>query len=134
MWRRPNISGIFGLGEAVRYLRRVGLDAIEKTNKRLTGQTLEGLADIDGIYKFGGGSDQRASLVSFNLDFLDSHDIAIILDERAIAVRSGELCSHLLMNKLGVDGAVQVSFHCYNARDDVRKLLELMDELSRDFS
>ena len=121
----PNIAGIIGLGEAVDYLRRIGLDRIQAHEAELTHYALERLETIDGIHLYGPRS-SRGGIISFNIDGLHPHDVAQLLDREGVAIRAGHHCAQPLMKKLEVAATARASFYLYNTRADVDRLYDAL--------
>ncbi|MCC4765476.1 aminotransferase class V-fold PLP-dependent enzyme [Methanosarcina sp. DH1] len=130
----PNISGAIGLGQAVKYLEILGMDAIFRHEQELTERLLKGLSDIENITIYGPQDmKNRIGIVSFTIDRIHPHEIAYLLDERAaILVRSGDHCCIPLMKSLGLqNGTVRASFYMYNTQEEVDLLLETIEEIAR---
>ena len=129
----PNIAGGIGLGKACDYLREIGMDKIRKHEEILTEKLIKGLLDIQNLEIYGPlDTDERVGTVSFNIKGLNSHDVALILDEMSdIMVRSGHHCCMPLIKELGLEGAVRASLYLYNTSDEVEKLLETLQGISR---
>ncbi len=122
----PNIAGAIGLGAAVDYILDIGLDRIEKYERELTEFTLSKLDDL-GITWYG--PREKAAVISFNVPGYGPHEVAAILDMHKIAVRSGHHCAASLMKKLGVEGTVRASYHCYNTKEEIEAMIEVLGEL-----
>jgi cysteine desulfurase / selenocysteine lyase len=121
----PNVAGFVGLGTAIDYLKKVGMENIENHDKKLIKILKKEISDLDlEIY----GENQK-SLLSFNLPNLHSHDVASFLDEQNICVRAGHHCVMPFHNKLGINSSVRASFYLYNEKEDVLKLVEVVRKL-----
>ncbi|MDY6966501.1 MAG: cysteine desulfurase [Halobacteriota archaeon] len=129
----PNIAGVIGLGKAVDYLKEVGMEEVREHEVVLTKRLIEGLSDIDNLDIYGPlEPKKRVGTVSFNIKGINSHDVALILDEMSdIMVRSGHHCCMPLIKELGLDGSVRASLYLYNTEDEVEKLLETVEDISR---
>ncbi len=132
----PDISAGIGLGAAVDYLTRAGVEEIHEHEMRLTRKLLEGLEKIAGIEIFGPGPDSpeaRGGVVSFGVDGLLPHEVALMLDQAAnISVRSGHHCCIPLMKHLGLKyGTVRASLYLYNTEDEIEKLLAALEQIAR---
>ena len=92
------------------------------TNKRWQLMHMNDLVTIDGITIYG-PKENRAGLVTFNLDDVHPHDVATVLDTKGIAVRAGHHCCQPLMRWLNVSATARASFYLYNTEDDVDRLL-----------
>ncbi|PIC66627.1 cysteine desulfurase [Sporosarcina sp. P21c] len=121
----PIIAGAIGLGAAIDFLEEIGLDAIEQHEHELAGYAMDKMSEIDGLTIYGPRDpDQRAGLVTFNLDDVHPHDVATVLDMNGIAVRAGHHCAQPLMKWLEVSSTARASFYLYNTTDDVDRLVE----------
>lgn len=130
----PNISGGIGLGKAVDYLVEVGMQDIADHEARLAGRFVDGLEGIKGVEVYGpGNSRDRSGIVSFNVEGLMPHDVALMLDQVAnIMVRSGHHCCIPLMKHMGLaDGTVRASLYLYNTTEEVDLLLETVEEMAK---
>jgi len=129
----PNIAGIIGLGEAVNYLQRVGLDRIQAYEAELTHYALERLEGIEGIRLYGPRS-SRGGIISFNIDGVHPHDVAQLLDREGVAIRAGHHCAQPLMKKLEVPATARASFYLYNTRADIDRLYDALITAKEFFS
>lgn len=130
----PNIAGVIGFGRAIDYLKKIGMDKIKDHEAKLTERLLEGLLEIKRVEIYGSlNSKERIGLVSFNIKDLNSHDVALMLDEASnIMVRSGHLCCMPLMKYFGLkEGAVRVSLYLYNTEEEVDTFLETVKEIAK---
>ena len=131
----PDISAGIGLGAAVDYLTRVGVEEIHNHEKRLTAKLLEGLQEIEGVavYGPGPGTPARGGVVSFAVEGLLPHEVALMLDQASnICVRSGHHCCIPLMKYLGLKyGTVRASLYLYNTDDEIEKLLATLEQIAR---
>ena len=129
----PNIAGGIGLGAAVDYLRKLGMEKIIAHETELVIYALESLSDFPWIDIYGPKDGERVGVISFNIRGVHPHDVAGILDEEGIAVRSGHHCAQPLMRRLGIENAVRVSFYLYNTKEEIDKLTEVLREAKRLF-
>ncbi|WP_102028545.1 cysteine desulfurase [Salirhabdus sp. Marseille-P4669] len=113
----PIIAGAIGLGAAIDYLEEIGLDNIEKHEKELAAYALQQMKTIDGIQIYG--PENRAGLVTFNLDDVHPHDVATALDSEGIAIRAGHHCAQPLMKWLNVTATARASFYLYNTKEEI---------------
>ncbi len=121
-----NYSGIVGLGEACRYLKKIGMGKIEKHEEKLMGIVKSGLNDIEGIEVIGANS----GIFNFNIKGMDMHHVAKILDSsKGIMVRSGAHCVHSWYNKHDLKGSVRASFYLYNTEDEARKFVDAVKRI-----
>lgn len=125
----PNIVGGIGLAEAVRYLERIGMNEVRSHEIELTRYVLRDMEELEGVSAYGPSSaERRGGVLAFNVEGLDPHSVAALLDERGIAVRSGYHCAQPLHEYLGlVEGSVRASLYIYNTREDVETLLSALE-------
>jgi len=127
----PNIGGAIGLAAGIRYIEGIGLEKIERQERKLVKRTTEGLDKL-GIPWYGPRNlKKHAGVVSFNVPPLHPHDVAAVLDDHGIMVRSGHHCALPVMKKLGINGTVRASFHVYNSVEEVEAFLGVIEELVR---
>ena len=117
----PIIAGAVGLGAAIDFLTEIGMDKIYQYEKKLVNYALEKMRTIDEITIFG--PEDRAGLVTFNLDGVHSHDLSTVLDTEGIAIRAGHHCAQPLMKWLGVTSTARASMYLYNNEDDIDRLV-----------
>ncbi|AIF44049.1 cysteine desulfurase [Virgibacillus sp. SK37] len=118
----PIIAGAIGLGAAIDFLNEVGMDNILEHEHKLAHYAMKQMRTIEGITIFG--PEERAALVTFNLDDVHPHDTATALDAEGIAVRAGHHCAQPLMRWLDVTATARASFYLYNTEEDVDRLVD----------
>ncbi|AEI39674.1 cysteine desulfurase [Paenibacillus mucilaginosus] len=118
----PIIAGAVGLAAAIDFLESIGMENIDRHEKQLTSYALERMVEIEGLTIYGPGQD-RAGLVTFNLDDVHPHDVATVLDAEGVAVRAGHHCCQPLMRWLNVTATARASFYLYNTEADVDRLI-----------
>ena len=130
----PPIAEAAGLDAALTYLENVGMDAVRAHETELTEYALERLPDVPGITLFGPSDlDKRGGAISFALEGLHPHDIAELCGREQVCIRAGHHCAQPLMRHLGVAATARASFHVYNRRDDVDRLVEALHTARRVF-
>ena len=130
----PNIAGVIGLSEAVKYLSKIGFDKIYKHEKQLVDFVLQELSNIKDVNIYGLQSDsieRRLGVISFNIKNINPNDVGMYLNEGNIFVRTGHHCAQILMKKLKVEGTVRASFYIYNSIEDAVKLVEYIKKMVR---
>ncbi len=125
----PNIAGAIGLGAAVEYLSRIDFDALRKHEADLLQAARAGIAGIPGV-KVLGMAEVSVPIISFTIDGMGAHDIASILDQNGIAVRSGHHCAQPLLRRFGCEEMVRASFAFYNLREEVDVFVAGVEEAS----
>jgi len=130
----PPIGEAIGLATAVEWLDAVGLDAAHAHEAELTAYALERLGDVPGLRIFGPPlGDDRAGIISFELEDVHGHDVAEILDRHAVCVRAGHHCAQILMDRLGVAATTRASLAVYNTRDEIDRLVDALNDVRRVF-
>ncbi|KXA93957.1 cysteine desulfurase [candidate division MSBL1 archaeon SCGC-AAA259E22] len=131
----PNIPGIIGLGKAAEYVLDIGLEKIERRERKLGDRILD-IAELDNVHVYGLGSREKlGGVVSFNLEGLDSHEVSSLLDEIGnIATRSGHHCAEPAMKHFDIGGNVRASVHYYNTMEEMEEFLEVLDEISKELT
>ncbi len=120
----PNIGDCIVWGEAVDYLREIGMDAIRAHERQLTAYALRQLADMPGVTVFGPPDlDRRGGAVAFAMEGVHPHDVAQVLDQEGIAVRAGHHCAQPLHRRLGVAATTRASLYLYNTESDLDALV-----------
>lgn len=129
-----DIAGAIGLGAAADYLSKVGLRNIRDHENELTEYALDTLGKVKRLNLYGpDGSGVRGGVISFNLADVHSHDMASIMDEDGIAVRSGHHCAQPLMRRLNVDSTTRASFYLYNTEVEIDRMVESIHRAGRIF-
>ena len=119
----PNIVGAIGLGKAVDYLNRIGMDVVHKHEQELYNYAVDKFSELKDFKIFGfENKNTTGGVISFSYSDFHPHDIASILDGESIAVRAGHHCAQPLMEKLGVPATTRASFYVYNDTSDIDKL------------
>ena len=120
----PNMAQAVGLGAALTYLTRIGMDNIHKHEIALTKYLIEGLSAISDLRIIGPKTTElRGGVVSFTLGDIHPHDLGQYLDSQGIAVRTGHHCAWPLTRKLGVPATTRASVYLYNTPDDLDALI-----------
>jgi cysteine desulfurase/selenocysteine lyase len=131
----PNIAGGIGLGAAIDYLLALGVENVYAHEQKLLAYALEKLSQIDDLEIYGPkDTHDRLAVISFNLKGVHPHDVAGILDEAGIAVRSGHHCAQPLMRRLGMENTARASFYIYNSEDDVDALVDALKTVRKLFA
>jgi len=129
-----NISGFIGLGTSIDYLKRIGMDNVEKHGLELTQMLYQEIQNIEKS-KVYGSPENIYGIVSFNIDGINPHDLAKILDEvKSICVRSGHHCALPSIKHMGAyesGGTVRASIHYYNTKEEIQILGETLQEVSK---
>ncbi|NCV34288.1 MAG: cysteine desulfurase [Actinobacteria bacterium] len=131
----PNMAQAVGLGAAVDYLNKIGLDRIHAHEVELTRKALEGLQTINGLSVIGPKDlEMRGGVVSFAVDGIHPHDLGQALDQFGIAVRTGHHCAWPLMKRFKTVATTRASFYLYNDFDDISALVEGVERARKYFA
>lgn len=121
----PNMAGAVGLGAALQYLSKIGMENVHAWESEITRYAIEKISAIPGVKIIGPhASANRGAVISFTIDGIHPHDVGQVLDQYGIAVRTGHHCAWPLMKKFGVSGTVRATFYIYNTLEDVDILAE----------
>jgi cysteine desulfurase / selenocysteine lyase len=126
----PNIAGFVGLGAALDYVSAVGIDRIGAYERELLEYATSALKKISGLRIFG-EAPRKAAVISFLIDGVHAHDLATLLDQEGIAVRSGHHCAHPLMQFYGVPATLRASLSFYNTRDEVDQFVAAVERVRK---
>lgn len=129
----PAIAEVIGLGKAIEWLNKVGLDNIRKHEEQITQYALKQLAEIPQV-KVLGNPKERGALISITLDGIAVGDAAMILDEENVAVRSGHHCAQPVMDRFGVDATLRLSFGVYTLERDIDRFIAGIKRVVRLFA
>uniref|UniRef100_A0A7C4TKK6 Cysteine desulfurase n=1 Tax=candidate division WWE3 bacterium TaxID=2053526 RepID=A0A7C4TKK6_UNCKA len=128
----PNVEGAIGLATAIDYLESLGMEQVYAHEKKLTEYALIKLQEIPDIDILGPlDADKRCGLISFVIKGIHPHDLAAVLNNFGIAVRSGQHCTMPLHNKLGISSSTRVSFYVYNTIEDIDLLVKSINKARR---
>ena len=120
----PNMAQAVGLGAALNYLTKIGMDNIHRHEVELTSYLLNRLSEIKDLRIIGPKTTElRGGAISFTLGDIHPHDLGQYLDNQGIAVRTGHHCAWPLTRKLGVPATTRASVYLYNTTDDLDALV-----------
>ena len=119
----PNIEGGIVLGTAIDYMNAIGFDNIAAYEHELLLYGTKRLQEIEGLKIFG-TSENKASVISFNIDGIHPYDIGTIIDKLGIAVRTGHHCAQPIMNFFNIPGTIRASFAFYNTKEEIDIFVE----------
>lgn len=119
----PNIEGGIVLGTAIDYMNAIGFDAIAAYEHELLLYGTKRLQEIEGLKIFG-TSENKASVISFNIEGIHPYDIGTIIDKLGIAVRTGHHCAQPIMNFFNIPGTIRASFAFYNTKEEIDIFVE----------
>ncbi len=129
------VAEVIGLGAAIDFLARIGMDTVREHESDLAAYALERLTALPGLHVQGPlDAADRGALVSFTLDGIHPHDIAEILGAQGVCIRAGHHCAQPLMKRFGVGATSRASFAVHNSREDVDRLVAGIDKVREVFA
>lgn len=128
----PDYVGTHALTAAIDYVEALGMDEIAAHERRLTQYAMERLGAIKDMHLYGTTPDKDA-VVAFNVGNIHPLDLGTLLDRLGIAIRTGHHCAQPLMQRCGVEGMARASFALYNTMDEIDKLAEGIERVSKMF-
>ena len=128
----PNIAGAIGLAAAIDYLEGIGRAEIFKHDVDLASYALKGMADVTGLHVLGPSRD-RGGVISFVMGAAHPHDLTTFADQYGLALRGGHHCNQPLMRRFGVPGTSRASFYLYSTREEIDRMVDILDKAVRFF-
>jgi len=129
----PDIAGVIGLGAALNYVTRLGIENIGAHENEVVRYATEAVAAIPGV-RLIGTAKEKASVLSFRLGEVHPHDIGTILDQAGVAIRTGHHCSQPVMQHFGVEATARASFALYNTKEEVDVLVRSVEKVREVFA
>jgi len=130
----PNIADVVGFGAAIEYLEKIGMENIRKHEIYLTDYALESMLSLKYATIYGPRDPKdRGGVISFNIADIHPHDLATIMNDHGIAIRSGHHCAQVLMQRLDVPATSRASFYIYNTKEEIDMLVNAIKEAGRIF-
>jgi cysteine desulfurase / selenocysteine lyase len=130
----PNIGDVIGFAAAIDYLNNIGMDKVREHEVELTGYALDKINRVRGLTVYGpGNTKDRGGVISFNIGDIHPHDLATIMNDHGVAIRSGHHCAQVLMERLDVAATSRASFYIYNTKEEVDIFVSALDEARRLF-
>jgi cysteine desulfurase/selenocysteine lyase len=130
----PNVPGAIGLAVAINYLQSIGMERIQRREQEITAYALEKLKSVAELQILGPATGPRGALVAFVIHGIPPHDIASLLDDDGIAVRSGHHCAMPLHCALCPDGSVRASFGIYTTENEIDALVKGLERCKEVFA
>ncbi|MEM2609701.1 MAG: cysteine desulfurase [Candidatus Bathyarchaeia archaeon] len=128
----PDICGAVGLTAAIKYLIALGMENVIAHECSLMEYALKRLKKCTKIKVYGPeGTKLRCGIIPFNVEGLNSHDVALLLDSYGIMIRSGFHCAQPLHQKLGIPSSARASFYIYNTREEIDRFVEALKEIEQ---
>ena len=114
----PHITGVVGLGAALRFITETGIENIAEHEQELLLYATEKLQSLDGMTIYGTSS-LKSGVISFNIEGIHPYDAGMLLDKMGIAVRTGHHCADPVMEHFKIPGTIRISFGIYNTKDEI---------------
>jgi len=121
----PNIAGVIAFGVALDYMNNIGFDQIAAYENELLQYATKKLLEIDKVVLYG-TSEEKAAVISFNIEGIHPYDIGSIIDKLGIAVRTGHHCAQPIMDYYKIPGTVRASFSFYNTKEEIDLFIEAL--------
>ena len=122
----PNIAGVIGLGSAINYINKIGIDNIEKYVLDLRQYAIEKMLKLKNIEIYN--KNIKSSTIVFNVKGVFSQDTSTYLNKNGINVRAGNHCAKILKDEIGVTNTCRISFYFYNTKEEVDSLIKVLEE------
>lgn len=130
----PAAASVIGLGAAVDYLTKAGMENVYRHEKEITQYALQRMGEIQGVKVYGPDRvEHRGGVLAFTVEGVHPHDLASILDEEGIAIRSGHHCAMPLHERLNIPASSRASFYIYNGKSDVDALCDGIQKAKKIF-
>jgi len=126
----PNIAGGIALAEAVNYLERLGMGEVFKHERMLTEYTLKKMKSCCKKLALYGSLDtsRKCGIIPFGIEGMSSHDVALLLDNYGIMIRSGYHCAQPLHQVFKLQSSARASFYIYNTPEEVDRFVQVLKE------
>ena len=130
----PSIAQVIGLGAAVDYLSELGIENIRRYEEGLLEYAFKKLEAIPGLTIYGPrNSGDRGGVIAFNVAGIHPHDLATVLDQDGVAIRSGNHCAMPLHAHFKINASARASFAFYNTAAEVDVLTESIEGAKKVF-
>lgn len=131
----PDIAGIISLGAAIEYIKNTGIENIQKYENELIAYGLWQMEKIKGLEIIGPKNPKdRSSLISFTIEGIHPHDMAQILGDTNICIRSGHHCAMPLHKRLGISASARISISVYNNENDIDQFINGLKKIKKLFN
>jgi cysteine desulfurase/selenocysteine lyase len=121
----PNINGVIAFGEAIRFMKGLGMDEVAAYESELLAYCTSKMLEIPGMTIYG-TQKEKSGVITFNVEGIHPYDLGIMLDKMGIAARSGRLCADPVMDHYQVPATVRISFAIYNTYDEIDRFIEAL--------
>ncbi|MFH1520449.1 MAG: SufS family cysteine desulfurase [Candidatus Micrarchaeota archaeon] len=129
----PSVSAALGLGIAIEYLNKIGIENVYKHEISLVNYMEKRLSEIGGLQILGPNSKNRSGLVSFTLDGVHPHDVSAMLAEDNICIRSGHHCAMPIHERFKIGASSRASIYLYNKKEEVDLMIDSLNRVKKIF-
>jgi len=127
----PDISGSIGLGAAVEYLQTLGMEKVQNHEKILAEYALQKLGELSKVTVYGHkNKTQSSGIIAFNIEGFSSHDVALLMDSKGIAIRSGFHCAEPLHHIMQLQSSARASFYIYNTYEEIDRFIDTLKQVA----
>jgi cysteine desulfurase/selenocysteine lyase len=128
----PNMAGTIGLGAAIDYLNKLGMENVRSHEVELLSHATKALLEIDGLELYGPKDpNKRTGVLTFNIPGLSSIDLSSFMDEYGFAIRSGFHCAQPVHEAMGILPSARISFYIYNTKEEIDALIPRINEIRK---
>lgn len=130
----PNIADVIGFGAAIDYLQAIGMSAIREHEIEMTKYAIKSLERVKGVTLYGPSNENhRGAVISFNIGDIHPHDLATLMNDQGIAIRSGHHCAQVLMDRLDLSATSRASFYIYNTKQEIDMFIDALERARKVF-
>lgn len=120
----PNIAGVIGFGEVIKYLNMIGFDKIHDYEMELKEYTIEKLKQLPYIKIYNEKS--KSGIITINYEGIFPQDLSIYLDKYGICTRAGSHCAKILKDEINIKNTCRISLYFYNTKEEIDRLIFLL--------
>ncbi|MEG0823097.1 MAG: cysteine desulfurase [Erysipelotrichaceae bacterium] len=119
----PNIEGVIGFGAAIKYLNKIGMNNIHQREKELHQYAIQQLKQLNNVHIYN--EHCEAAIITFNINNIFAQDVATFFNANGLALRSGQHCAKMLIEKLETSATLRASIYFYNTKEEIDELVKL---------
>ena len=123
----PAIAEVVGLGAAIAWLQELDRNALFSAEQALLQQTWSRLHTMEGVTLYS--PQDAVGVIAFNLDGEHHSDVATLLNDDGVMLRSGHHCAQPLLQSLGISGCCRISIGLYTNAQELEKALEALERI-----
>ncbi|MBA3815074.1 MAG: cysteine desulfurase [Parachlamydiaceae bacterium] len=128
----PMIAEVYGIGAAIDYLEKIGLEKIQHWEHELLLYATQVMQQINGLHIIGTAA-SKGSIISFNVEGIHPLDLGTMLDLKGVALRTGQHCAQPIMQHFKIGGTARISFGLYNSKEDVDAFIVALKDVIKVF-